>query len=52
MADKQYYMSNDGTVVEEKDYKFLRKHVKNKKTVNYEKAFKIEETKNRQKKTR
>ena len=49
MAGKQYYMSYDGTVVEEKDYKFLRKHVKNKKTVNYEKAFKIE---NRQKKTR
>jgi hypothetical protein len=51
MADKkQYYMSPDGTVIEQKDYEYLKKRVKSKKLLQgYEKAFKIED---RQKKTR
>jgi len=38
MADKQYYMSPDGTVVDEKDYKYLKSK---KSTKGYEKAFKV-----------
>ncbi len=41
----QYYMSPDGTVMEDKDYKWLDKHVnKNKKKkvdLGYEKVFKV-----------
>lgn len=42
MADKQYYMSPDGTVVEEKDYLFLKQ--KDKK-IKYEKSFKVKKAK-------
>jgi hypothetical protein len=39
MADKQYYMSPDGTVIEQKDYEYLKRKKAN--TKDYEKSFKV-----------
>jgi hypothetical protein len=43
MADKQYYMSPDGTVVDEKDFKYLKAK---KSAKGYVKSFKVEKAKN------
>jgi hypothetical protein len=42
MADKQYYMSPDGTVIEQKDYAYLKSKKAN--TKGYEKSFTIKES--------
>lgn len=42
MADKQYYMSPDGTVVDEKDFKYLKAK---KSAKGYEKSFKVQKAK-------